>query len=64
MQKERKKKTYFRFENDLNGVKKVIWRNKAYDIGNRRHKKVELYRNNAFIRIVNACSLNPYLENN
>ena len=33
------------------GVKQVIWRNKLYDVGNRRHMHVELYRNGKFVRI-------------
>lgn len=53
-------KSYFKFEKDLDGIKKVIWRNKIYDIGNRRHQLVELYQNNKFIRVVKICSLKPY----
>ena len=44
-------------ENDLDGGEIVIWRGKEYITGNRRHSKVELYKEKKFIRIVNIESV-------
>lgn len=49
--------TIMKNENDLDGGVKVLWRNKVYVTGNRRHEKVELYKNRKFIRIVNISSI-------
>ena len=40
------------------GIKRVVWRNKVYDTGNRRHHLVELYKDGEFIRIASLrhCS--------
>ena len=40
------------------GIKRVVWRNKVYDAGNRRHHLVELYKGGEFIRVasISHCS--------
>jgi len=48
---------FFNEEDSLDGVKKVIWRNKEYDVGNRRHDKVELWKDNKYIRLVSMNSV-------
>ena len=41
-------------EDNLLSGQLVMWRNKFYTTGNRRHELVELYRDNKFIRVVNC----------
>ena len=40
------------------GIKKVVWRNRVYDTGNRRHHLIELYKDGEFVRIASLrhCS--------
>jgi len=44
--------------------KQVMWRNKLYDIGNRRHGTVELYQNGKLIRTVaeNQCQIQHIIK--
>jgi len=49
-------------EDDLDGVEKVIWRNKIYDVGNRRHKLVELWKDNELVRTVNIASVKKFIR--
>lgn len=56
----KKKKSYYFGADDLDGVKKVIWRNKVYDVGNRRTTQTELWQDGKLIRIVNIASCKPY----
>ena len=44
-------------ENNLRAGAKVIWRNKIYKTGNRRHGLVELFMNDKFIRICSMKSI-------
>lgn len=41
-------------ENNLPAAAKVMYRNKFYESGNRRHGEVELFRNGMFVR---TCSM-------
>jgi len=51
--------SFYKNEDDLDNVKHVIWRKEFYEVGNRRHDLVELYRNGVFIRVVKISSLKP-----
>jgi len=53
-------KTFFENTNDLDGVEKVVWRKKVYNVGNRRNELTGLYQDGILTRIVNICSCKPY----
>lgn len=47
---------FYKAEDGLDNVHKIIWRNKLYIVGNRRHNLVELYQNKKLIRTVTISS--------
>ena len=42
--------------------KKVFWRNKEYDLGNRRNDLIELYKDGNLVRVVNIRSLRDFFH--